>query len=593
MLKFQGGNQMNSYKTLKPFILEHKWKYLLGIIWLLIVDSVQLIVPQILRKTTNMLQSGTLSIENLLLYSILIILTGFIIAIGRYLWRIYIQGTSRKLEYHLRNQLFAHLQTLSINYFNTHKTGDLMAHLTNDINAVRMALGQGIVMIIDSIFITVLTFVAMIKTTNIKLTLIGLLTLPFIALIVSKFGKVVNRRFRIVQESFSNLTNTVQENFMGIRVVKSFVQEEEEINNFLNVNQDNLKKNLSLVKVSGSFFPLIQFMASISFLLVLWYGGTQVIRDEIMLGDFVAFNTYLGLLVWPMMALGWVVNLMQRGAASMDRINAILAEKPEIIDSSDAVKLEHFNRNITFENVSFKYPNSTKYALKNIDFYIPNGNTLAIVGKTGSGKSTIINLLLRIYDIDEGKILIDGIDIKKLKLKELRNNIAYVPQDNFLFSTTIKDNIGFAFDDEISLENVIEAAKIANVYEDIMEFPEGFDTVLGERGVTLSGGQKQRVSIARAIIKSSPILVLDDSLSSVDTETEEKILNNLKNLTTTKTTILISHRISTVKNADQIIVLDEGKIVEKGNHNSLLKLNGIYNDLYEKQLLEEKIKTSI
>ena len=431
----------------------------------------------------------------------------------------------------------------------------------------------------------------MIKTTNLKLTLIGLLTFPFIALIVSKFGQIIHKRFRIVQESFSNLTNTVQESFAGIRVVKSFVQEKEEINNFLNINNDNLDKNLNLVKVSGTFFPLIQFMASISFLIVLWYGGTLVIREEIMLGDFVAFNTYLGLLVWPMMAIGWVINLMQRGAASMDRINAILDEKPEIVDSLEAIELIDIKGNIQFKNVSFKYPNSNEYALKNVSFYIPEGKTLAIVGRTGSGKSTIVNLLLRLYDIENGEILIDDINIKNIKIANLRENISYVPQNNFLFSTTIADNIGFAFEEKISEDDIVEAAKMAEVYDNIVEFPEGFNTVLGERGVTLSGGQKQRVSIARAIIKKSPILVLDDSLSSVDTKTEEKILKNLEHITSSITTILISHRISTVKKADEIIVIDNGNIVETGNHRSLLKLKGLYYDMNEKQLLEEKIST--
>lgn len=582
---------MKSYKTLKGFFVKYKWRYLLGVIWLIIVDTVQLIVPQILRTTTNKLQSGLLDPKSLLLYAILILLTGFIVAAGRYFWRIYIQGNSRTLEYFLRNKLFRHLQTLSTSYFNTHKTGDLMAHATNDINAVRMALGQGVVMIVDSIFITILAFIMMIKTTNLKLTLIGLLTFPFIALIVSKFGQIIHKRFRIVQESFSNLTNTVQESFAGIRVVKSFVQEKEEINNFLNINNDNLDKNLNLVKVSGTFFPLIQFMASISFLIVLWYGGTLVIREEIMLGDFVAFNTYLGLLVWPMMAIGWVINLMQRGAASMDRINAILDEKPEIVDSLEAIELIDIKGNIQFKNVSFKYPNSNEYALKNVSFYIPEGKTLAIVGRTGSGKSTIVNLLLRLYDIENGEILIDDINIKNIKIANLRENISYVPQNNFLFSTTIADNIGFAFEEKISEDDIVEAAKMAEVYDNIVEFPEGFNTVLGERGVTLSGGQKQRVSIARAIIKKSPILVLDDSLSSVDTKTEEKILKNLEHITSSITTILISHRISTVKKADEIIVIDNGNIVETGNHRSLLKLKGLYYDMNEKQLLEEKIST--
>jgi ATP-binding cassette subfamily B multidrug efflux pump len=582
---------MKNFKTLKDFFIKNKWQYILGILWLIIVDSIQLIVPQILRKVTNQLQYNALTFKLLVKYGVYIILTGLVIAAGRYFWRIYIQGTSRKLEYYLRNKLFNHMQSLSTNYFNTHKTGDLMALATNDINAVRLALGQGVVMLVDSIFITILAFVMMIKTTNIKLTLIALLTLPFIALVVGKFGKVIHKKFRIVQESFSNLTDTTQESFAGIRVVKSFVQEDEVIDNFLKVNEDNLNKNLNLVKVSGTFFPLIQFMASISFLIVLWYGGKLVIIEEISLGDFVAFNTYLGLLVWPMMAIGWVINLMQRGAASMERINSLLAEKPDIVDNEKSIDLKDIKGFVEFKNVSFKYPNSTKYSIKNINFTIPEGNTLAIIGRTGSGKSTIVNLLLRLFDVEEGEILLDGVNIKDIRIQCLRENIGYVPQDNFLFSTTISENIAFAFDENIPNRDILEAAKKAEVYDNIINFPDKFDTVLGERGVTLSGGQKQRISIARALIKNSPILILDDSLSSVDTETEEKILNNLKTVTDKKTAIIISHRISTVKNSDEIIVIDDGEIIERGNHESLLNLNGLYKDIYDKQLLEEKIES--
>ncbi|HLR35899.1 MAG TPA: ABC transporter ATP-binding protein [Tissierellales bacterium] len=581
---------MKSFKTLKPFFTEYKWKYILGALWLIIVDIVQLLVPQILRTVTNLLQDNHLTISSLIKYGILIMVTGLIIAVGRYFWRIYIQGTSRTLEYYLRNKLFNHLLDLSTDYFNTQKTGDLMAHATNDINAVRMALGPGIVALIDAIFITILAIFMMIKTTNIKLTLIALITLPFIAIIVGRFGKLVHRRFRIVQEAFSELTDTTQENFAGIRVVKSFVQEEEEIKKFTQVNQYNLEKNLELVKVSGTFQPLVQFLASISFLIVIWYGGTLVMMDEISLGDFIAFNSYLALLIWPMMAIGWVINLLERGSASMERINIILEEKPEILDSKNVIELKEVKGNITFSNVSFKYPRSDNYALKNININIPVGSTVAIVGKTGSGKTTLVNLLLRLYDIEQGEILLDGTNIKDITLKSLRENIGYVPQDNFLFSTTIKDNITFPFDFEINDEKVYNASKTAEVYNNIVEFPNKFHTVLGEKGVTLSGGQKQRVSIARALIKKSPVLIFDDSLSSVDTETEEKILNNLNTITEETTTIIISHRISTVKDSDQIIVLDEGIIAEKGNHNTLLKLNGIYRDIYEKQLLEEKLK---
>lgn len=583
------GNQMKAFKPLEDFFIQNKWYYIFGIIWLLIIDAIQLIVPQILRTATNLLQEGKLTFSGILKYGLYIILTGLGIAIGRYFWRNYIIGTSRKLEYHLRKKLFGHLLTLSPNFFHTQKTGDLMAHATNDINAIRHALGMGIIMFVDSIFITILAIVMMIRTTNLRLTIIALFTLPFITIMVRRFGKVIHNRFRTVQEAFSQLTDVTQESFAGIRVIKSFVQEDLVIENFNKVNENNLEKNLKLVKISGVFHPLINFISSISFFIIIIYGGRLVILDIISLGDFIAFNNYLNLLVWPMMAMGWVINLLQRGIASMERINALLEEKPEIVDSDNAIELNSMKGKIEFKNVSFKYPTKENYALEDINFTIEEGQTLAIVGKTGSGKTTIVNLLLRLYDIKEGSILIDDVNIKNIDLKSLRENISYVPQDNFLFSTSIRENIGFAFDEPIDDETMIQSSKLAQVYDNIIAFPNKFETVLGERGVTLSGGQKQRVSIARALAKDSPVLILDDSLSAVDTETEEKILNGLKNIVKRKTTIIISHRISTVKDADHIIVLDEGRIVERGTHESLLELNGLYRYLYEKQLLEEKI----
>ena len=580
---------MKAFKTLKEFFISNKWNYLFGIVWLIVIDSVQLIVPQILRTATDLLENRMLTFQGLIKYSLYIILTGLIIAIGRYFWRIYILGTSRRMEYYLRKKLFGHLLTLPPNYYDTHKTGDLMAHATNDINAIRHALGQGIIMFIDSIFLTFLTIIMMVKTTTLKLTIIALFTLPFITIMVRQFGKVIHRRFRLVQEAFSDLTDAAQESFAGIRVIKSFVQEDLVTENFTKVNQNNFEKNLQLVKVSGIFHPLIQFISSISFFIVIIYGGRLVILDIISLGDFIAFNNYLSLLIWPMMAMGWVINLLQRGIASMERINAILEVKPEIIDSNTALELNSLKGKIEFKNVYFKYPLSTDYVLKDINFTIDKGNTLAIVGRTGSGKTTIINLLLRLYETEKGSILLDNINIKDIKIKSIRENISYVPQDNFLFTTTIRENIGFAFDIPIEEERMIESSKLAQVYNNIVDFPKKFDTVLGERGVTLSGGQKQRVSIARALAKDAPILILDDSLSSVDTETEEKILNQLESITNKKTTIIVSHRISTVKDADEIIVLDEGRIIERGDHDTLLKIDGLYRYLYEKQLLEEKI----
>lgn len=581
---------MHNFKTLKEFFIKYKWKYVLGVMWLIIVDIVQLLIPQIIRVITDSLEAGVLTSQSLLKYSTYIILSGLAIGVGRYFWRIYINKTSRQLEYHIRNKLFHHLQTLSTNYFNNHKTGDLMAHATNDINAVRMALGPGIVMITDACFITISAIYAMIRTANLRLTLVTLIPLPFLAFFVMKFGKMIHGRFKSVQDAFSKLTDKVQENFAGVRVIKSFVQEKEEIESFADSNEYNFKMNMNLIKVWGMFSPLIQFISAISFLIVIWYGGMLVINDVISLGAFIAFNSYIGLLVWPIMAIGWVINMFQRGIASMERLNTIFNEKPEIIESENALSLPEIKGYIEFNNVSFKYPGSNNYALKNINIKVKKGNTLAIIGRTGSGKTTLVNLLIRLFDINEGKIFVDGFNIRDVTLKSLRENIGYVPQENFLFSTSISGNIGFAFDEKVEEEKVIKAAKLSELYSNVIEFPEKFDTILGERGVTLSGGQKQRTSIARAIIKNPGILILDDSLSAVDTQTEEKILENLKGIMKSRTTIIISHRISTIKNADEIIVLDDSKIAERGTHDELLKYDGIYKNIYEKQLLEERIQ---
>ncbi|KAB3530355.1 ABC transporter ATP-binding protein [Alkaliphilus pronyensis] len=579
---------MGHFITLKSFFLRNKWFYILGIAWLLIVDILQLLIPEVLRRFTDQLQANNLSSTDVFKYGIYIIGIGCGIAFFRFLWRIYIMGTSRRLEYELRNRLFSHLLKLSTNYYTNHKTGDLMAHATNDINAIRMALGPGIVMITDAIFITVIAITMMVVTTDWRLTVLALLPLPFLAITITKFGKVINTRFKAVQESFSSLTDTVQENFSGIRVIKSFVQEISEIEKFSEKNQMVYSKNMALVKLYGMFFPFVQFMSALSFLIVIGYGGSLVIYGEISLGDFIAFEAYLALLVWPMMAIGWVINILQRGSASMERINAILMESPEIVDKDSSIEVDNMTGNVAFDNISFKYPNSNEYALKNFSINIRNGSSLGIIGKTGSGKTTIATLLLRLYEANEGTIYIDGIPLNDIKLESIRNQIGYVDQDSFLFSTTIAENISFGVDG-CSKEKIIRMAKIAEVHNNIVDFPLGYETYVGERGVTLSGGQKQRISIARAIIKEPRILILDDSLSAVDTDTEESILNSLKEEMKNKTSIIIAHRISTIKDCDSIIVMDNGVIVEEGSHSQLLSNNGLYYEIYQKQLLEEKL----
>lgn len=579
--------RMNSKKFVLDFVKRHKAKYIFGIIFVLVVDVLQMVLPRIIGQITDDMQNRTINKAMLLRYAGLILLVALLTMTFRYLYRIYIIGTEKKLEYELRKKLFDHMLTLSSKYYNTHKTGDLMAHATNDINAVRMAAGMGVLLLVDTVFLTISVIIIMLATIDIRLTLIALSPLPLIAIFSMVFGKFIHKRFTQVQEAFSGLTERVQESLSGIRVVKAFVQERPVLEQFNAASQKSLEKNMRLAKLWGIMFPLGQMVATLSYIIAFSYGGIQVINGHISLGEFIAFNTYLGLLIWPMMSFGWIMNIVQRGSASLDRINVILTAIPDIKDN-DPLPIGSIEGHIEFENVSFSYNKKQEPVLKDININLEPGRTLAIIGETGSGKTSLVNLILRLYDISGGKLKIDGSPIDRIPLSTLRTSIGYVPQDSFLFSTSIRENIAFGVE-KASIKEIEEAAKTAQIYDNIMDLPDGFDTIVGERGVTLSGGQKQRVSIARALIKDPKILILDDSLSAVDTDTEERILQGLKVIMKDRTSIIIAHRISSIKHADEIIVLDNGQIVERGRHDRLIDLKGHYYSLYHKQLLEEEL----
>lgn len=570
-------------KSLIGFFKENYKSYLLGVLFLIAVDLVQLLVPQILRQATDQLRSSNISLNNLLNYALTIGLLAILMVILRFAWRNLIWGTSRRVENKLRYEFFQKLQTLDINYYNYHKIGDLMALATNDINAVRMSLGEGLLLITDAAFMISLS-IYFLTDINKQLFVAVFLPLPLITVTVLFFGRAVHERFKKAQEGFAQLTSKVQESIAGIRVVKAYGQEEGEIDNFKDAAGDLVNRNLELARVGGFFTPLVQFLSSLCLFINLIYGGRLAIIGTITLGDFVAFNAYLGLLTWPMMAIGWVVNILQRGKASLHRLNQVFTEIPLINDNPNSIKITTSSiKLLEFDNVSFKYPNKDNYVLKNISFKLKAGEFLGIVGKIGSGKTTLLNLIPRLFEVEEGEIKIDGINIKNLSLKDLRRIIGFVPQESFLFSDSIKENIRFS-NPSGSESKVIDLLKTVHLYDEVMSMPEGMETVVGEKGVTLSGGQKQRVAIARALFKEPSILIFDDAFSSLDYQTEENIIKEMIKLN--YCAIISSHRLSCFKYVKEILVLEDGEIIERGSHDELIQKDGFYAHLYRLQQLE-------
>ena len=571
--------------SLKPYFWRYRWGFVFGGLTLLIQNGVWVFFPQVLRAAVEDLNTGVTR-HKLLVYTLLVIAVAAVRSIFLFLTRWKVIGISREIEFDLRNDLFRHLEGLSYSYYQRTRTGDIMARATNDLNAVRMLLGPAIMYSANTIVFTAAALVFMWHISP-RLTIYAFLPLPLASVIIQYFGKKIHERFERIQAMFSDISARAQENFAGVRVLKAFVQEQAEIAAFETANLEYIRRSLLLVRLMGMLWPTLEALLGFAVILVLWIGGREVLLGRINLGDFVAFNTYIVQLTWPIIALGWVINIFQRGTASLGRINEVFAEKSEITDalaSPDTPK--SVRGEIEFRELSFSY-NGTP-VLKEINLRIPAGSSLAIVGPTGSGKSTLVSLISRIYDAAPGMVLLDGRPIQEFPLASLRHNIGFVPQETFLFSDTIRDNIAFGAENA-SEEEIRAAAEAASIAEDIESFPEKYRTTVGERGITLSGGQKQRTAIARAIVRNPRILVLDDALSSVDTYTEEKILNHLREIMRGRTTVFISHRVSTVRNADRIAVLHGGRIVELGSHEELLARDGYYTDLYNKQLLEEEL----
>lgn len=584
---------MKPLLRLKPYLAKYKRILFWGLLTVVASNLFTVAQPMFIGHAIDVLKTGleTRQLDSTALAKWALAVVGFSLIAGMFtfLTRQTIIVVSRHVEYDMRNNFLAHIQKLPLSYFQNTPTGDLMAHATNDIGAVRNALGPGIMYPVDTIMTFTMTLAIMLYT-DWKLTLLAMIPLPLVSYAVYRLGKIIHSKFEERQEQYSKLTTRAQENLSGIRVVKAYVREAYEIGLFRAMSWEYLKKNLVLARVQSIMWPLMFLLVGFSLVITLYNGGLRVIEGALTIGQLTAFMGYLVMLIWPMIAFGWVINILQQGAASMARLGKILDTEPKIKDSARTDHaITEVRGQIEFRNVHFTHEGANRESLRGIDLTIPEGTTLAIVGYTGAGKSTMVNLIPRLYDVTAGELLIDGRNVKEIPLKVLRSNIGYVPQETFLFSDSITENIGYGTDNGTE-DHVREAAEISRIAHDVSDFPRGYATMLGERGITLSGGQKQRTSIARAIMRKPRILILDDSLSAVDTYTEEEVLKQLRIIMKGRTSIIISHRISTVKDADQIVVLNEGRIVERGPHDELVELGGIYAELHQKQLLEEELE---
>ena len=593
---------MTKYPTGNAWLLSYQkkylWRLIAGTLFVLGSTIFSVFVPNQVGKAIDELKTVGVTMEIISHHALMIISASIISGCFLYLQRRTLINMSRFIEYDLRNDFYAHLQKLPLQFYQDNRTGDLMARSTNDLGAVRQIVGPAIMYGEGTLF-RCLIIIPIMFTISWKLTLILLITMPLVSLTVKWFGQQIHVRFEKIQEFFSDITARAQENLNGVRVIRAYAQEQSEISNFDKLNQQYVDRNLDLVKLSAVFRPLMQFLIGLGFAAILWYGGRETALGNMSLGDFAAFNLYLEQLIWPLIAMGYVTNLVQRGTASLKRMHEIMQVEPAISDkglegqgAGTSQQSENQARGkIEFVNLTFRYSETTPEVLRNINLTIEPGQTVAFIGRTGSGKSTLMNLVPRLLDAAPGMVLINDQPIREIPLQILRESIGYVTQETFLFSETLGENIAFGVD-KSEAPQIARAAAVAGLSDDINGFPKQYETLVGERGITLSGGQKQRTAIARAIMREPKILILDDALSAVDTYTEEKILSELRGVMKGRTSLIVAHRISTVKDADMICVLDHGRIVERGTHEELMKLGGEYADLYERQLLEEELAAS-
>ena len=579
---------MKVFFNLAWFFKQEKRAYIIGIIMLFGVALLELVAPRVLGIVVDEINNGTLTSEKLLNWVILLVVVGIAMYILRYLWRIMIFGSSLKLARQLRKNLYEHFTKMSPSFYQSRRTGDLMAHATNDIQAIQQTAGSGVLTLVDSLAVGGCVLVAMGFTISWKLTLLSLIPMPIVAISTNYYGTLLHRRFHKAQQSFSEINDKVQESMSGMKVIRSLGQEKEDLQAFRKKSEDVVHKNMLVARIDSLFDPTISLIVGFSFLIAICYGSLLVVRGELTVGELVTFTTYLGTLVWPMLAFGWLFNIMERGRASYDRVEKILSQTSDVVNRENAINTIA-SGDVSFAVDSFSYKKNELLNLKDIYFNLRKGETLGIVGRTGAGKTTLLKCLIREYDHFNGELKVGERDIRDLTLHGVRSAISYVPQDHFLFSASIGENIAFGKADA-TYKEITRAADIACIHNDIFQFPEGYDTVVGERGVSLSGGQKQRISIARALLTNAEILILDDCLSAVDAKTEETILTALKRERAEKTTIITAHRLSAIQHANLILVIDEGRVMQRGTHEQLMKENGWYKEMYESQQLEALVE---